>query len=63
MYGLKLHFYNYILAGHSIMTKMPNLIYILPCPRFYSDSETWTVDRQFLWGKYLLITPVLDPVS
>uniref|UniRef100_A0AAX7VJB0 alpha-glucosidase n=1 Tax=Astatotilapia calliptera TaxID=8154 RepID=A0AAX7VJB0_ASTCA len=28
---------------------------------FYSDSATWTVDRQFLWGKYLLITPVLDP--
>ncbi|XP_005931267.1 maltase-glucoamylase, intestinal [Haplochromis burtoni] len=28
---------------------------------FYSDSETWTVDRQFLWGKHLLITPVLDP--
>uniref|UniRef100_I3JDQ1 alpha-glucosidase n=1 Tax=Oreochromis niloticus TaxID=8128 RepID=I3JDQ1_ORENI len=28
---------------------------------FYSDSETWTIDRQFLWGKYLLITPVLDP--
>uniref|UniRef100_A0A8K9X5J6 Maltase n=1 Tax=Oncorhynchus mykiss TaxID=8022 RepID=A0A8K9X5J6_ONCMY len=30
---------------------------------FYSDSNTWTVDRQFLWGKHLLITPVLDPVS
>ncbi|KAF7653977.1 hypothetical protein LDENG_00076250, partial [Lucifuga dentata] len=28
---------------------------------FYSDSTTWTVDRQFLWGKHLLITPVLDP--
>ncbi|XP_061072796.1 sucrase-isomaltase, intestinal [Conger conger] len=28
---------------------------------FYSDSATWTVDRQFLWGPYLLITPVLDP--
>ncbi|XP_031669044.1 maltase-glucoamylase, intestinal [Oncorhynchus kisutch] len=28
---------------------------------FYSDSNTWTVDRQFLWGKHLLITPVLDP--
>uniref|UniRef100_A0A8C7XW10 alpha-glucosidase n=1 Tax=Oryzias sinensis TaxID=183150 RepID=A0A8C7XW10_9TELE len=28
---------------------------------FYSDSDTWAVDRQFLWGKYLLITPVLDP--
>uniref|UniRef100_A0A665W3A9 alpha-glucosidase n=1 Tax=Echeneis naucrates TaxID=173247 RepID=A0A665W3A9_ECHNA len=28
---------------------------------FYSDSATWQVDRQFLWGKHLLITPVLDP--
>nr|XP_033486358.1 maltase-glucoamylase, intestinal [Epinephelus lanceolatus] len=28
---------------------------------FFSDSATWTVDRQFLWGKHLLITPVLDP--
>ncbi|KAM4628069.1 sucrase-isomaltase, intestinal [Polymixia lowei] len=28
---------------------------------FYSDSNTWSVDRQFLWGKHLLITPVLDP--
>ncbi|XP_048120689.1 LOW QUALITY PROTEIN: sucrase-isomaltase, intestinal [Alosa alosa] len=28
---------------------------------FYSDSITWTVDRQFLWGAHLLITPVLDP--
>ncbi|XP_068137043.1 sucrase-isomaltase, intestinal [Hyperolius riggenbachi] len=26
---------------------------------FYSDSETWTVDQQFLWGPGLLITPVL----
>eukprot|EP00064_Thunnus_orientalis_P008511 superscaffoldBa00001014_g8534 len=30
---------------------------------FYSDSSTWEVDRQFLWGKHLLITPVLDPAS
>ncbi|XP_045930577.1 maltase-glucoamylase, intestinal [Micropterus dolomieu] len=28
---------------------------------FYSDNATWAVDRQFLWGKHLLITPVLDP--
>ncbi|XP_056138983.1 LOW QUALITY PROTEIN: sucrase-isomaltase, intestinal [Lampris incognitus] len=28
---------------------------------FYSDQNTWIVDRQFLWGKHLLITPVLDP--
>ncbi|XP_070408245.1 sucrase-isomaltase, intestinal isoform X2 [Nothobranchius furzeri] len=28
---------------------------------FYSDRATWDVDLQFLWGKHLLITPVLDP--
>ncbi|XP_053164989.1 sucrase-isomaltase, intestinal [Hemicordylus capensis] len=28
---------------------------------FYSDEATWTIDRQFLWGPGLLITPVLDP--
>ncbi|KAG1930730.1 maltase-glucoamylase, intestinal [Pimephales promelas] len=28
---------------------------------FYSDSETWAVHTQFLWGAHLLITPVLDP--
>ncbi|XP_076845359.1 maltase-glucoamylase isoform X2 [Brachyhypopomus gauderio] len=27
---------------------------------FYSDKAAWTVDRQFLWGSHLLITPVLD---
>ncbi|KAM3616402.1 uncharacterized protein V6R79_017274 [Siganus canaliculatus] len=27
---------------------------------FYSDPQTWAIDRQFLWGKNLLITPVLD---
>ncbi|XP_029441992.1 LOW QUALITY PROTEIN: maltase-glucoamylase, intestinal-like, partial [Rhinatrema bivittatum] len=28
---------------------------------FYSNETTWDVDRQFLWGPGLLITPVLDP--
>ncbi|XP_054662763.1 maltase-glucoamylase-like isoform X2 [Grus americana] len=28
---------------------------------FYSDEATWSVDKQFLWGPGLLITPVLDP--
>ncbi|OXB77046.1 UNVERIFIED_CONTAM: hypothetical protein H355_007693 [Colinus virginianus] len=28
---------------------------------FYSDEATWDVDRQFLWGPALLITPVMDP--
>ncbi|PIK61599.1 putative sucrase-isomaltase, intestinal [Apostichopus japonicus] len=27
---------------------------------FTSDSETWGIDRQFLWGPGLMITPVLD---
>uniref|UniRef100_A0A672GPR3 alpha-glucosidase n=1 Tax=Salarias fasciatus TaxID=181472 RepID=A0A672GPR3_SALFA len=30
---------------------------------FYHDSTAMVADRQFLWGKYLLITPVLDQVS
>ncbi|KAM9274801.1 sucrase-isomaltase, intestinal [Cariama cristata] len=28
---------------------------------FYSDEVTWSVDKQFLWGPGLLISPVLDP--
>lgn len=27
---------------------------------FYDDNNTWGIDRQFLWGPGLLITPVLD---
>ncbi|KAL1778000.1 maltase-glucoamylase, intestinal, partial [Sigmodon hispidus] len=27
---------------------------------FYEDSNTWDINRQFLWGPGLLITPVLD---
>uniref|UniRef100_A0A670IE62 Maltase n=1 Tax=Podarcis muralis TaxID=64176 RepID=A0A670IE62_PODMU len=29
---------------------------------FYADPATWAIDRQFLWGPGLLITPVLDAV-
>ncbi|CAJ0930918.1 unnamed protein product, partial [Mesorhabditis belari] len=28
---------------------------------FSSDSETFSIDRQFLWGKALMIAPALDP--
>ncbi|XP_059335060.1 sucrase-isomaltase, intestinal isoform X1 [Ammospiza nelsoni] len=28
---------------------------------FYSDEITWGIDRQFLWGAGLLISPVLEP--
>uniref|UniRef100_A0A8D0F190 P-type domain-containing protein n=1 Tax=Strix occidentalis caurina TaxID=311401 RepID=A0A8D0F190_STROC len=30
---------------------------------FYAEEATWSVDKQFLWGPGLLITPVLDPVG
>lgn len=40
---------------------------LLLCPshirRFYTDELTWDIDRQFLWGPGLLISPVLDPVG
>lgn len=29
-------------------------------PRFPKDPNTWSVDRQLLWGAGLLITPVLE---
>ncbi|KAF4788286.1 hypothetical protein TURU_162186 [Turdus rufiventris] len=28
---------------------------------FYSDETTWDIDRQFLWGPGLLISPALEP--
>ncbi|XP_035314663.1 maltase-glucoamylase, intestinal isoform X1 [Cricetulus griseus] len=30
---------------------------------FYKDNNTWDIDRQFLWGPGLLITPVLEEAS
>uniref|UniRef100_A0A803W8T6 alpha-glucosidase n=1 Tax=Ficedula albicollis TaxID=59894 RepID=A0A803W8T6_FICAL len=30
---------------------------------FYSDETTWDIDRQFLWGPGLLISPALEPVG
>lgn len=29
--------------------------------RFPGDVTTWELDRQFLWGQSLLVTPVLEP--
>lgn len=31
--------------------------------RFADDMVTWEIDRQFLWGASLLISPVLDEVK
>lgn len=46
-------FFKAHIAGETVVRPVMN--------EFYSDSNSWTVDRQFLWGKHLLITPVLDP--
>ena len=29
--------------------------------RFPKDEKTWTIERQFMWGSGLLISPVLSP--
>lgn len=29
--------------------------------RFPNDVKTYGIDKQFLWGKSLIVTPVLDP--
>lgn len=39
------------------------LIYPSHLFRFYSDEITWDIDRQFLWGPGLLISPALEPVG
>ena len=31
--------------------------------RFADDKDTWEIDRQFLWGQSLLISPVLEEVK
>lgn len=31
--------------------------------RFADDKNTWEIDRQFLWGPSLLISPVLEEVK
>ena len=52
-----------------IMTRKINLLNITNnChlefyPRFTSDSATWNIDRQFLWGPALLISPALEKVG
>lgn len=36
-----------------------SVLYVLK--RFPKDVRTYGIDKQFLWGKSLLVTPVLDP--
>lgn len=37
------------------------LQWFVPCGRFPKDEATYTLDKQFLWGRVLLVTPVLEP--
>lgn len=38
-----------------------DLWHMYPVCRFPKDIKTYGIDKQFLWGKSLLVTPVLDP--
>ena len=38
-------------------------IIIVFIDRFADDKVTWEIDRQFLWGPSLLISPVLEEVK
>ena len=49
-------------------TKYTQTYYIVCCTiiflfRFSTDANTWDIDRQFLWGAALLISPILDEVK
>lgn len=34
---------------------------VVPSGRFPKDEATYAVEKQFLWGRVLLVTPVLEP--
>lgn len=38
----------------------PVVMFFYHSCRFPQDTYTWTIDRQFMWGAGLLITPVLE---
>ncbi|XP_063298679.1 sucrase-isomaltase, intestinal [Pelobates fuscus] len=58
-YSLLPYLYTLFYKAHSIgETVVRPLLH-----EFYSDTETWAIDQQFLWGPALLITPILNSGS
>ncbi|XP_051499825.1 maltase-glucoamylase-like isoform X2 [Apus apus] len=56
-YTLLPHLYTLFFRAHTQGTTVARPL----LHEFYSDEETWGIDKQFLWGSGLLITPVLEP--
>ncbi|KAM4663585.1 lysosomal alpha-glucosidase [Discoglossus pictus] len=55
-YSILPYFYTLFHKAHTTAETVARALFI----EFPSDPNTWTIDRQFLWGPALLITPVLD---
>ena len=51
---------NWIVAHVEAYVSLCTLLSVID--RFVTDSATWSIDRQFMWGSQLLISPVLEQV-
>ena len=47
----------------SVTTQEAVNTFFLFIDRYPMDKNTWTIDRQFLWGPCFMISPVMDEVS
>lgn len=56
-YALLPYLYMLFHKAHSAGETVARPLYL----EFPEDPNAWTVDRQFMWGEGLLITPVLEP--
>ncbi|XP_069608530.1 lysosomal alpha-glucosidase-like [Ranitomeya imitator] len=55
-YSLLPYLYTLFHKAHSFGETVARALFL----EFPTDENTWTIDRQFLWGDALLITPVLE---
>ncbi|XP_073444186.1 lysosomal alpha-glucosidase [Dendrobates tinctorius] len=55
-YSLLPYLYTLFHKAHSFGETVARALFL----EFPTDQNTWTIDRQFLWGDALLITPVLE---
>lgn len=55
-YSLLPYLYTLFHKAHSLGDTVARALFL----EFPTDQNTWTIDRQFLWGDALLITPVLE---
>ncbi|XP_063816822.1 lysosomal alpha-glucosidase isoform X2 [Pseudophryne corroboree] len=55
-YSLLPYLYTLFYKAHNLGETVARALFL----EFPTDQNTWTIDRQFLWGDGLLITPVLE---